>query len=153
MKTNFRALLKTKQIEFVGGGYSIHDEATTYYADMIDNMARGHQFLSTTFGIKPTIGWQIDLSGNSRSNVDLFAKMGIDSMFISRIDYNYKSQLMADKDMEFIWKPKLGTGTLNSVFTHVMYDGYTWPKGFCFDAKCFDEPVMNDVRLEDYNLN
>ena len=42
MKDKVRDLVKQGRIEFVGGGWGSHDEATTNYDDQINNMYIGH---------------------------------------------------------------------------------------------------------------
>lgn len=56
-KTLVRTLVRDKRLEFVGGGWSMHDEACTHYEDMINNMMKGHDFLMKEFGIRPRIAW------------------------------------------------------------------------------------------------
>jgi alpha-mannosidase len=41
----------------INGGWSMHDEATTNYEDMIDKMMIRHDFILKEFGVKPNIGW------------------------------------------------------------------------------------------------
>lgn len=53
-----------------------------------------------------------------------------------------------------IWRPpQYNNDPLTSIFTHVNYYHYSPPPGFCFDARCTDEPIKDDPTLEDYNLN
>ena len=40
-KSQFRRLVKTGQLEFVNGGWCMHDEANPYYEDMVDQMTLG----------------------------------------------------------------------------------------------------------------
>jgi len=40
--------VKNKQFEFVGGGWSMTDEVTTSYRDVIDNQQTGIEYLRTT---------------------------------------------------------------------------------------------------------
>ena len=56
-----RRLVASRQLEFVNGGWCMHDEASTYYVDMIDQTTLGHKFITLEFGSEalPTIGWQI----------------------------------------------------------------------------------------------
>ena len=42
MKENVKKLVANKQIEFVNGGWSMHDEACPIFEDMINNMYIGH---------------------------------------------------------------------------------------------------------------
>ena len=79
MKNNVRLLVNEKRLEFVNGGWSMHDEACPSYDDMLINMQHGHAFLLAEFGVRPTIGWQIDTFGHSTANARLFAEMGFDA--------------------------------------------------------------------------
>lgn len=65
----------------------MHDEACTHYEDMINNMMHGHKFLMDEFGVRPRVGWHIDPFGHSAANARLFADMGFDAWFFSRLDY------------------------------------------------------------------
>ena len=87
MKSNVRTLVSEGRLEFVNGGWSMHDEASPYYEDMINNMYYGNQFLFKEFGIRPRIGWQIDPFGHSNANPRLFAEMGFDAVFFARADF------------------------------------------------------------------
>ena len=39
------------------------------------------------FGIVPKIGWQVDPFGHSAANPRLYADIGIEALFFSRIEY------------------------------------------------------------------
>jgi len=41
MRQTVRDLVQTGRLEFLNGGWCIHDEATTNYADIIDQMSLG----------------------------------------------------------------------------------------------------------------
>lgn len=43
-------LVDEGRLEFVGGGWSMNDEATTHYSAIIDNMSLGLKTLVDTFG-------------------------------------------------------------------------------------------------------
>jgi alpha-mannosidase len=66
-----RQLVKSGQLEFVNGGWCMHDEATTHFIDMIDQTTLGHQFLLDEFGVIPQTGWQIDPFGHSATQAAL----------------------------------------------------------------------------------
>lgn len=44
-------------------------------------------------------------------------------------------------------------GEAAELFTGVLPNGYGPPPGFCFDILCSDEPIMDDPRLHDYNVD
>ena len=46
-------LVSEGRLEFIGGGWAMHDEATVHYSALIDNMAFGMKQLSDLFGRYP----------------------------------------------------------------------------------------------------
>lgn len=38
------------------------------------------------------------------------------------------------------------------MFTGALYNQYQAPPGFCFDILCDDEPIIDDRRSSDYNV-
>jgi alpha-mannosidase len=67
-QTIVKNLVNAGQLEFINGGWTMHDEACVHFEDMVDQMTLGHQFLKNTFGIVPKIGWQLDPFGHSSTN-------------------------------------------------------------------------------------
>jgi alpha-mannosidase len=45
-----RGLVTNGQLEFINGGWCMHDEASPFYVEMVDQTTRGHQFLVKNFG-------------------------------------------------------------------------------------------------------
>jgi lysosomal alpha-mannosidase len=86
-KNILKKLIKEGRFEFVNGGWSMHDEASPHYEDMINNMMKGHDFLKSEFDIKPRIGWHVDPFGHSNANPRLFADMGFEAWIFGRIDH------------------------------------------------------------------
>ena len=66
-----RGLVQSGQLQFINGGWSMHDEACTHYVSMIENTAFGHRFLKDEFDYVPTVGWQIDPFGHSAVQVSV----------------------------------------------------------------------------------
>ena len=82
-------LVNAGRLEFIGGGWSMNDEAAAHYTAIIDNMSFGVKFFQGAFGPcgRPRIAWQIDPFGHSREQANLFARMGYDGLFFGRLDY------------------------------------------------------------------
>ncbi len=116
-------------------------------------MTLGHQFLKETFNVTVEIGWHIDPFGHSSAQASLFSQMGFNAFFFARIDYQDKDQRLDKKAMEMIWNPDQASGVDHSIFTSVNYYHYEAPPSFCFDQNCDDQPIMDDPRLEEYNLD
>ena len=58
----------------------MHDEASPFYVEMVDQTTRGHDFLKAELGAVPKIGWQIDPFGHSAVQADLLsAELGFEA--------------------------------------------------------------------------
>ena len=149
-----KALVNAGTLEFIGGGWVMHDEATPYYEDFIDNMAVGHQFILDNFNVTPSIGWQIDPFGHSSTSAALFAKMGFDGLWFARVDLQDKVQRSNNKSLEMLWQPTTSQNDETRIFAAVNYRHYSSPPNCCFDiVMCNDEPIAYDPDLEYYNVD
>ena len=84
-----------------------NDEACTDYSDVLRNFEVSSDWLRDEFGFTPTIGWQLDPFGHSVGNAHLYAEMGLEAIFMARINEDDKSVRRAEKNLEFIWAPFL----------------------------------------------
>jgi lysosomal alpha-mannosidase len=78
--------------------------------------------------------------------------MGLDALFFARLDYQEKDVRLANKSMEWVWRPmweSLGEST--QILTHTLYHHYSAPSGFDFDTLSNDEPFIIDKSLDTYN--
>lgn len=150
-----KGLVNSGQLEFILGGWCMNDEASTHYNAIIDQHSLGFEFLRQNFGDcgRPRVAWQVDPFGHSREQASLFAQMGFDGLFFGRLDYQDKDQRLNTTTMEMVWHGSpnnlLGKADL---FTGVLYNGYGPPGGFCWDQFCNDDPIMDDPRLHDMNV-
>lgn len=153
MRAVVSQLVRNGQLEFVNGGYVQHDEATAHYVAQIDQTTRGHRFLQQTFGAIPRVGWQIDPFGHSSTQAGLLsAHVGFDALFFGRADYQDMEHRRGRdvKAMEVLWR---GSGSLQdaTVFTGNLPSGnYGPPPGFAYEWA--DPPIMDDPRLDEYNV-
>ncbi|CDW79296.1 glycosyl hydrolases family 38 protein [Stylonychia lemnae] len=153
MQDKVRKLVKDGQLEFLNGGWSMHDEACPHFEDMIENMMYGHKFLDQEFGFKPKIGWSIDPFGHSNTNARFFAEMGFDAWFFARLDYQDKDRRQNDTELEFVWRPSFDyLGKSAQIFSHTLFQHYSAPSGFNFDMYGSADPIEDNPELETYNM-
>ncbi|KAJ4941677.1 hypothetical protein JOQ06_011554, partial [Pogonophryne albipinna] len=156
MKQTVKQLVEEGRLEFVNGGWCMSDEATTHYSSVIDQMTLGLRFLNETFGLcgRPRVAWHIDPFGHAREHASMFAQMGYDGFFFGRLDYQDRSQRMATKEQELLWRASESlTPPMADLFTGILPNGYNPPTGFCWDQSCDDPPIRDDPELEDYNVD
>ncbi|XP_014672953.1 PREDICTED: lysosomal alpha-mannosidase-like [Priapulus caudatus] len=151
---SIKQLVNQGRLEFIGGGWSMNDEADAHYSAIIDQMTYGLRYLKTVFGEcgVPRVAWQIDPFGHSREQASIFARMGYDGLFFGRMDYDDFKKRKEDKTLEHVWKGSANLGEAAYLFTGALYNGYNPPPGFCFDQFCDDPPIMDDNRMNDYNV-
>ncbi|PIN15023.1 Glycosyl hydrolase, family 38 - alpha-mannosidase [Handroanthus impetiginosus] len=149
-----RKLVDAGQLEFVNGGWCMHDEATTHYIDMIDQTTFGHQLLKSQFNKTPRAGWQIDPFGHSAVQAYLLGvEVGFDSLHFARIDYQDRAKRKGDKSLEVIWQGSRTFGPSSRIFTNAFPVHYSPPNGFHFEVKDENfEPVQDNPLLFDYNV-
>ena len=114
-----RELVKNKQLEFINGGWCMHDEASPYYVEMVDQTTRGHQFLKKNFGDDaiPRGTWQIDPFGHSNTEAWLLgAESGFESLFWGRTDYQDFNARKNKSRTEWIWEGSQSLGKSATLF-------------------------------------
>ena len=157
MQARVRALVDRKQLVFVEGGWSMPDEANPTFTDWIDTMTLGLKFIKDEFGPEPAaqagrVLWQLDPFGHSRTVAMAAAKWGADIGVMGRIDYDDMLHREQTKTMEFVWKTSPSLGQSADLFTLKTSHGYNPPDGFCFDIRCGNDPIQDDPRLENVNI-
>lgn len=148
-----RRLVESGQLEFINGGWCMHDEASTYYVDMIDQTTLGHRFIKKEFGKVPRVGWQIDPFGHSAvQGYLLSAEVGFEALFFARADYQDIAKRREDRTMEMIWRGSKSLGSSAQVFTGILAHHYDPPSEFRYDIKTTETTIQDDPFLYDYNV-
>lgn len=155
IKAQVRKLVKADQLQFVNGGWCMHDEANPFYIDMIDQTTLGHRFLKTELDVAPFVQWQIDPFGHSATNAVLFGESnGFKALYFGRADFRNYAYREKTLSREFMWaasrsdeKAKLFTGIL-------LTNHYGPPGSFWWDVRDPpNTPIQNDKRLDGYNID
>ena len=60
---------------------------------------------------------------------------------------------MNEANMEMLWKPRTSLGDEGTIFTHAFFVYYSAPTNFGFDINNNDDPIMDDPKLEGYNVD
>jgi len=145
VRDTVRYLVANEQLDFVNGGWCMHDEATTHFMGMIDQTTLGHAFLAKELGVVPTVGWQLDPFGHSATQASLLtARAGFDALYFGRIDYQDLAIRQETSECEGLWEPSdnLQDSAVFWGLTGSYFGNYGAPEGFCFDIFCNDEPLV-----------
>lgn len=120
MKESFINLVKNGQLEIVGGGWVMNDEANSHYFAIIEQIAEGNMWLKDTIGFVPKNSWAIDPFGYSSTMAYLLRRMGFDNMLIQRTHYELKKELAWHKNLEYIWRQSWDAEETTDIFVHMM---------------------------------
>jgi lysosomal alpha-mannosidase len=146
-RDDVKRLVASGQLQFAGGGWCSHDEATTTYQDMLEQMTVGQQFILAEFGVDalPRIQWQVDPFGHSAGQVMILSQSSdVEALYFSRIDYQDFSDRQHNQKREFFWMPSPSLGEKAVVFTSMMLHGtYCPPIDMNFDI-LLNEPTVVD---------
>ena len=104
MKQKLKDLIANGQFQFMGGGWVMNDESLTDYKNAIIQIQTGLDWILSTFGVRPKIGWQIDPFGNSPVTPSILSILGYEGIVLSRIGTTNDYDLEHSENSEFIWK-------------------------------------------------
>ena len=132
-----------------------NDEATPDYDDILNNMIMGHEFLAKEFGVTPTIGWDLDTFGHSDTNTRIYAELGYDAMFFSRLDYQEKKARQESRSMIALWRPGASHfGNQHQILTNVFKADYCYPTEFLTGENLdTDDVIVTDKTLHTFNAD
>ena len=121
---------------------------------MIINLKHGHEFIIREFGEQylPRISWQLDQFGHSVTNAMLQAEIGMDAMFVARINSEERAWRIDNHELEFIWQPTPDT----EIFTHIQQIHYDSPNYFRFktaDTTARSAPIVNNPGSDQHNVD
>ncbi|XVF59795.1 hypothetical protein PTKIN_Ptkin07bG0304500 [Pterospermum kingtungense] len=149
-----KKLADAGRLEFINGGWCMHDEAATHYIDMIDQTTLGHRLIKEQFDKVPRAAWQIDPFGHSAVQGYLLgAEVGFDSVHFARVDYQDRAARKNAKTLEVIWRGSKTFGSSSQIFANAFPVHYSPPDGFHFEVDDFSLPVQDNPLLFDYNVD
>lgn len=119
-REGFVKLVKNGQLEIVGGGWVMNDEANSHYFAIIEQIMEGNMWLNDTVGVVPKNSWAIDPFGYSATMAYLLRRMGFQNMLIQRTHYEMKKELALSKNLEYIWRQSWDVEETTDIFVHMM---------------------------------
>eukprot|EP00040_Diaphanoeca_grandis_P000572 m.15796 g.15796 ORF g.15796 m.15796 type:complete len:1168 (-) comp10754_c0_seq1:58-3561(-) len=154
-----KGLVLNGQLEFINGGWCMHDEASPLYTEMVDQTTRGHQFLLKNFGptAVPRGTWQIDPFGHSNTEAWLLgAESGFESLYWGRTDYQDMEHRTSWKGQQnnqwpqWVWQGSQSLGaSANIMAGQLGSGGYGTNIGWDNDGGA----VQDNPQRHDYNLD
>ena len=129
-RADMRMLVAQGRLQFLNGAFSMHDEASPIWSDMVDNTAVGHRFIAETFGQSalPNTTWSIDPFGHSAFQGVLSSPLaGFQGVLWGREPAELKAASAAARALERVWLPSRSQGI--ATFAGAFWDpGYDSPK-------------------------
>eukprot|EP00850_Spirogloea_muscicola_P009770 SM000055S18304 [mRNA] locus=s55:720735:728409:- [translate_table: standard] len=119
-KQDFISLVRNGQLEIVGGGWVMNDEANSHYFAIIDQIMEGNTWLFDNIGIVPKNAWAIDPFGHSPTMAYIYRRMGFSNMLIQRTHYEVKRVLARNRSLEFNWRQAWDAHRDTDMFCHMM---------------------------------
>ena len=152
-------LVNAGQLEFINGGWSMHDEACPSFIDMLDNTALGQRLIYETFKVVPKTTWQIDPFGHSAFQGSMLSSplSGVNGVYVARMDYQDISERQSwwspnKQGTEMFWAPSPSQPMVGGILGFLPFWYYA-PSGFDFGGDDNTQPVMDEETLEDYNVD
>ena len=127
VQDQIRALVASRQLVFLNGAWSMHDEANPTFVDMLDNTHLGHRYIAANFGedALPELSWQIDPFGHSAFEGVLASPLGgFSGVMWAREMQDFKAQSCANRGLERVWQPSASLGAAASAFAGVFSSFY-----------------------------
>ncbi|XP_015879233.3 alpha-mannosidase 2 [Ziziphus jujuba] len=119
-RESFINIVNNGQLEIVGGGWVMNDEANSHYYAIIEQMTEGNTWLNDTIGVIPKNSWAIDPFGYSPTMAYLLRRMGFENMLIQRTHYELKKELSLHKNLEYVWRQSWDVEETTDIFVHMM---------------------------------
>ncbi|GAU96295.1 hypothetical protein RvY_07759 [Ramazzottius varieornatus] len=120
-RKKMKTLVQKGQVEFVNGGYVMPDEASAHTYAILHQYVYGHQWLLQNFNVTPRHGFSIDPFGYSSTMPYILKNLGFQTMFIQRIHYILRKQLVLAKAAQFRWQQSWDTSDSDSMFCYVSH--------------------------------
>ncbi|KAF7988744.1 hypothetical protein HCN44_007054 [Aphidius gifuensis] len=115
-----KRLIVDGQLEIVGGGWVMPDEAVSHWSAQLTQLTQGHQWLKENLDYIPMSSWAIDPFGLSPTMPYLLKNSGVENLIIQRVHYSVKKYLAKGKNLEFKWRQLWDHNGSTELLTHVM---------------------------------
>lgn len=100
------------------------------------------------------MAWLLDSFGHSAANARLYADMGLEALFVGRLDVrDREKRFETDHNINFLWRPfSKHFGNEHQMLVNAFKDHYCFPPGFYVDERYdADEPFIDDPTMPQFN--
>ncbi|GBG29934.1 Alpha-mannosidase [Hondaea fermentalgiana] len=157
-RADVRQLVKEGRLQFLNGGWCMHDEAAPLALEMIDQTTRGHQFILKIFGpdAAPSVTWQVDPFGHTNTQAWLLgAEAGMPAMFWARMNAEDREARRRSQQLEYVWRGSRSNGAAADIFGGEIWGRtgqgmYNCPVDFEDYAQA--ATVVDNPERHDYNI-
>ena len=140
-RDRFKQLVVSGQIELVGGGIVMNDEALTTLFAIVENLNEGRRWIEANIGVSVDTSWQNDPFGLSSTMAYLYSRMGYLGMWIQRVHYRTKDFLAKKRGLEFWWRQRGDPSGESDIYTHLNpFYAYDVPHT-CGPQPCVNRPT------------
>jgi len=127
-----RALVASKQLTFLNGGWCMPDEASPTFVDLLDNVALGHRNIVKNFNVAalPSFGSQLDPFGHSAFMGVLTSPAGgYTGLTWARESADFKMACCKARALERVWTPSPSLGPAKATTFQAIFNdaGYGTP--------------------------
>jgi hypothetical protein len=128
----FRALIRERRVDVVGGGWVSHDEALTPIHLAAAQFDEGVSSLAALIGDeawRPSVAWQIDPFGHGAHTPELLAHLGYTHVVVNRVPRGTRREMVRRREREFRWGYGVDGRT---VVAHLLRRHYNVPPALDF---------------------
>ncbi|EGG16955.1 hypothetical protein DFA_07936 [Cavenderia fasciculata] len=145
-RSQFKQLVDNGQLEIIGGGWVMNDEALPVTVDVLDQITEGHQWVLKNLNTTVRHGWQIDPFGHSSQTASLYPALGFQSFVAARLSDTLKASMRETQELQFVWE---GSPSLNNsrLFVNTLYKAYGYSGGPKYPDEIDYDDFVSEIQI------
>eukprot|EP01016_Furgasonia_blochmanni_P056042 TRINITY_DN9477_c0_g1_i1.p1 TRINITY_DN9477_c0_g1~~TRINITY_DN9477_c0_g1_i1.p1 ORF type:complete len:181 (+),score=30.10 TRINITY_DN9477_c0_g1_i1:209-751(+) len=128
------------------------DDAATYYKTSSTKQLWAPVLVERIFLCDSQSRFAIDPFGHSAAQGALFAYMSMGTWFPNRLDYQGKIERLKNRELEMVSSRRQAWGRRPQSSRKNLLQTLRIASWILLDVRCDEEPIMNNPKLEGYNV-